>query len=281
MKLIYFFFMLIYFNSISTAFSAKIKSEKDIPYGTKTDGTRNLLDVYFPEPGEEAKDVLVFIHGGSWNSGKKNTYWWLGRNFASKNVVEVNINYSLAPDYQYRQMASDAAAAIKWVKNNIHTYGGNPDRIFVMGHSAGGHLAALINSDPQFFTEQGIENPIRGVILNDGFGLDMHEYLLQATMNEQTASFLKTFSTDREAWKIGSPLTYFSNIQNPYLILVGDRTYPAIKIQSKRLYEMLSANSQPVRFQQIAKKKHVGMISQMVFGGNELYPLILDFMAAH
>lgn len=281
MKLKYILLMFLYLNTIDTAFSTKVNREENISYTNKAEGTRNFLDVYYPEKNGNQKDVLVFIHGGSWNSGKKDTYWWLGRNFARKNVVAVNINYSLAPNYQYSQMASDAAAAIKWVKNNIGKYGGNPERIFVMGHSAGGHLTALINSNPQFFKEQGIENPIRGVILNDGFGLDMHEYLLQAKKNKQTDSFLQTFSNDQEIWKTGSPLTYFSNIKNPYLILVGERTYPAIQIQSERLYNMLVAKNQPVRFEQIPRKKHIGMISQMIFGGNDLYKLILDFMGGH
>ena len=281
MNIKYFLLIFLFFNTISAALSAKVNREKNISYTNKLNGSRNFLDVYYPDIEDKAKDVLVFIHGGSWNSGKKDTYWWLGRHFANKGVVEVNINYSLAPDHQYRQMASDAAAAIKWVKLNISKYGGNPERIFVMGHSAGGHLTALINSDPQFFIEQGIENPIRGVILNDGFGLDMHEYLLQAEKTQQTASFLKTFSMDQEIWKKGSPLTYFSNIKNPYLILIGERTYPAIQIQSKRLNDLLIARNQPVTFNQIARKKHVGMISQMVFGGNEMYKLILDFMLGH
>jgi acetyl esterase/lipase len=273
--------MFIYFNAVGAAFSTGVKTAKDINYSHEENGARNFLDVYYPEVSGEPKDVLVFIHGGSWRTGKKETYWWLGRNFAHKNVIEVNINYSLAPDYQYKQMATDAAAALKWVKNNIRKYGGNPDRIFVMGHSAGGHLAALINTDPQFFKEQQIENPIRGIILNDGFGLDMHEYLLHAERNEQTASFLKTFSGEEEGWKLGSPLTYFNNIRNPYLILVGERTYPAIQIQSKRLFDMLVAKGEPVSYKMMSKKKHVGMISQMVFGSNELYPTILAFMSAH
>lgn len=273
--------MFIYFNAISEALSAKIKIEKDITYGNIDAGVRNQLDVYFPALNGSSRDVLVFIHGGSWKTGKKNTYWWLGRNFAGKNVVEVNINYRLAPGHQYDRMATDAATAIKWVKYNISRFGGNPDRIFVMGHSAGGHLAALINSDPRFFKHQGIENPIRGIILNDSFGLDMHEYLLTAEKNKQTDSFLRTFSIDPEVWKSGSPMNYISHITNPYLILVGERTYPTIQSQSKKIYGMLKARNQPVYFHQVAGKKHVGMISQMVLGTNQLYTTILDFMAAH
>ena len=273
--------MFLFFNAFDATLSAKVIRERDVVYTDKVNGSRNFLDIYHPEIESKLKDVLVFIHGGSWNSGKKETYWWLGRNFADKGVVEVNINYSLTPDYQYHQMANDAAAAIKWLKQNISRYGGDPDRIFVMGHSAGGHLAALINSDPQFFNTQGIVNPIRGVILNDGFGLDMHEYLLKAVKNQQTASFLKTFSDDQENWKKGSPLTYIDNVKNPHLILVGERTYPAIQLQSKRLYETLVAKGNTAFFKQIPKKKHVGMISQMFFKRNEVYGFILDFMATN
>lgn len=273
--------MFLYFNAISAAFSAKVLREKDIAYNNQGNGTRNLLDVYYPEINDKQKDVLVFIHGGSWNTGKKDTYWWLGRNFVKKDVVVVNINYRLAPAFQYGQMAMDAASAVAWVKTNIKLYGGDPERIFVMGHSAGGHLAALINSDPQYFSEQGITNPIRGIILNDGFGLDMHEYLLNAENTRQTASFRVTFSEDQGFWKQGSPITYASNINNPHLLLVGEKTYPTIKLQSKKLAQMLAAKNQPVTLMEIPKKKHIGMISQMIFGRNELYSIILNFMNTH
>ncbi|MBC7743951.1 MAG: alpha/beta hydrolase [Flavobacterium sp.] len=271
-----FLFNLFLFGS---SFSKGIKIIKNISYINSDKGTSNLLDIYYPEKTDGKKDVLVFIHGGSWNSGKKDTYWWLGRNFANKNIVEVNISYSISPDTQYPKMAADAASALKWVKNNIGKYGGNSNRIFVMGHSAGGHLAALINSDPQYFHDQNIQNPIYGVILNDGFGLDMYEYLLKAEKNTQTAGFMKTFDGGEEAWKKGSPLTYFDNINNPYLILVGEKTYPAIQIQSKRLYELLVAKRKPVFFKELKNKKHIGMISQMIFRRNKSYQIILDFMS--
>jgi acetyl esterase/lipase len=271
--------MFLFLTSFTSVFSS-VKYDRNVSYTDPAKGNRNFLDVYYPENVEAAKDVLVFIHGGSWNSGKKDTYWWLGRNFAKKNVVEVNINYSLSPNYQYEQMAIDCAAALKWVSTNISKYGGNKSRIFVMGHSAGGHLASLIDSDPRFFKQQGIENPIRAVILNDSFGLDMNEYLLQAEKNQSTSSFLFTFSSSPQNWIQGSPLTYSDNIKNPYLILAGSRTYPAIQLQSKRLFEMLKKTNTPVEYLVVEKKKHIGMITQLFFKGNDLYNKILYFMKA-
>jgi acetyl esterase/lipase len=274
-----FLLLFFFFIAISESFSSGIQHAKNIPYSNQTNGRSNLLDIYY-EKSETPKKVLVFIHGGSWNSGKKETYWWLGRNFAHKNVVSVIINYSLSPA-KYEQMATDCAAALKWVKQNISGYGGDPERIFVMGHSAGGHLAELINLDPRFFQEQNIINPIRGVILDDPFGLDMFEYMTTAEKDHYYNSFIKTFSTDEQIWKKASPLTYISYVANSHLIFIGARTYPSIMLQSNRLYDLLKTMNYPAELYKAKRKRHVAMISQMIFRNNRLYSLILDFMKGH
>jgi len=273
----YLFLMLFLLSEISAAF-AGIGIKRDISYRGHSQNIRNFLDVYYPKNTETPKDVLVFIHGGSWNSGKKDTYWWLGRNMASKNVITVIINYSLSPKSQYEEMAYDCSAALKWVNDSIAAYGGSPDRIFVMGHSAGGHLAALINNDPRFFKKSGISNPIKAVILNDGFGLDMFEYLNAAKKNKQTESFLNTFSKDVNLWKTGSPMFYLDNVQNPFLIFVGEHTYPAIKLQSDRLFKDMTKANKPIEINIVKRKKHIGMITQMIFRNNQMYSMILTFM---
>ncbi len=265
--------------NISYLFAAK-KAE-DIRYIPNSTGKNNLLDVYYPRDSKEQNSVLIFIHGGAWNSGKKETYWWLGRNMANKNVVTVVINYTLSPEATYPKMASECASAVKWVQSNIAQYGGNPDKIFLMGHSAGGHLAALIDADPQYFKSAGISNPVKGVILNDTFGLDMFEYLGSAEQGDQTNSFLYTFSKDKETWKKGSPLTYFQNVKSPYLIFTGEKTYPSIKMQSERISKLLIAKKIPTEHYIIKNKKHVAMIGQMVFGWNSLYKYITTFINKH
>jgi len=270
--------MLFAFLGISSALHAKVKVEKNIGYSSAPDDVRRQLDIYHKTKVDTAQDVVIFIHGGSWSSGKKDIYWWLGRNFARKGIMTVTINYGLAPDNKYDQMAIDCATAVKWVANHISDYGGNPKRIFIMGHSAGAHLAELINADPQYFKTVGIANPIKGVILNDPFGLDMHEYLTNAEKDNNYTDFLRTFSADPAIWTKGSPLNYVTNIKNPHLIFYGENTYPAIQIQSERLNKKLLEQNVPEELHIIKSKKHVGMITQMIFGWNKLYDYALAFM---
>ncbi|MBC6111900.1 alpha/beta hydrolase [Pedobacter fastidiosus] len=257
--------------------SAQVKTAKNISYANNSE-VGNTLNVFYKNDGVKDKPVLIFIHGGSWSSGKKETYWWLGRNFARKGVVTVIINYSLAPNAQYEKMGNDCALAVKWVQENITNYTASPKKIFVMGHSAGAHLGELINADPKYFQHTGIKNPIKGVILNDPFGLDMKEYLSTAEKDDFYFDFIRTFTDKPAVWKLASPLDYVNNIKNPHLLFYGSKTYGAIKLQTPRLYEKLKENNIPVEIKEIKGKSHVPMISQMIFGGNDLYKDIVEFI---
>lgn len=259
--------------------SAQVKAVKNINYAGN-DLEANTLNVYYKNDGIEDKPVLVFIHGGSWSSGKKETYWWLGRNFARKGIVSVIINYPLAPNAGYQKMADDCALAVKWVKENIKDYQASADKIFVMGHSAGAHLGELINADPQYFKKADIKNPIKGIILNDPFGLDIYQYLTEAEKDDYYYDFLRTFTNKPEVWKLASPLNYANNIANPHLLFYGSKTYGAIKIQTPLLNQKLIEHKVPVTMKEIKGKSHVPMISQMIFGGNDLYKYIVDFISA-
>ncbi|MBU1372099.1 MAG: alpha/beta hydrolase [Bacteroidetes bacterium] len=260
---------------------AGVKKEKDLAYADA--GTSNLLDIYHSDQFSKPQDVIVFIHGGSWNSGSKDTYWFLGRNFARKGKIVVVINYQLSPEVQYDAMAYDCAKAVKWVKNHIQEYGGNPNQIFVMGHSAGGHLAALINQNPKYFNQAGIQNPIKGVILNDPFGLNIYQYMkLQINTDDKyIPGFLKVFGADEEEWKNASPIFTVDQIQNPYQLFSGSKTYPSIQMQTPAFYKALKENHKSVSFEIINGKKHIGMITQMIFGCNKMYDKIIDFIDKH
>ncbi len=267
--------LMLLFQTILSA--AQVKKVKNINYAGNTDEA-NTLNIFYKNDSIKNKPVLIFIHGGSWSSGKKETYWWLGRNFARKGVVTVIINYRLAPDVQYDKMGDDCALAVKWAQEHIADYTASPNKIFVMGHSAGAHLGELINADPKYFKKAGIKNPIKGLILNDPFGLDMEEYLSTAEKDHFYFDFIRTFTDKPSVWKVASPLDYVNNIKNPHLLFYGSKTYGAIKLQTPRLYEKLKTNKIPVEIKEIKGKSHVPMISQMIFGGNQLYKDIVGFI---
>ena len=257
-----------------------VHTDKDISYSSDTEYERNKLDVYYSNKDNALRDVIVFVHGGAWESGNKGIYGFLGKNFVRKGLVAVIINYSLAPNQIYR-MAQDCTAAVMWVVQNITSYGGNPQRIFLMGHSAGGHLIALINADQRFFRAYNVQNPIYGLILLDAFGLDMHEYLSTELKpsDRYYNTFLQVFSTNPRVWQRASPMRYVKNIGNPQLILVGERTYPSIQTQNRRLFAYLTRTGQaPVEFFEIPRRSHMAMITSMFFGSNRQYDLIVDFL---
>ncbi|CAF5147137.1 unnamed protein product, partial [Rotaria sp. Silwood1] len=147
-----------------------VRSIRNISYKNDTHNKQNTLDVYYSSK-DSLRDVLVFVHGGKWKHGHKNRYKFLGRNFVRKGLVTVIIDYSLSPN-QIDKIAEDCAAAIIWVHQYVSKYGGNPNRIFLMGYSSGGHLIEFINSNTRFFDQYNMTNPIYGIILLDAFGLD-------------------------------------------------------------------------------------------------------------
>lgn len=264
--------------SCTPLFCLAVNIERNVQYTPTDKAEFNKLDVYYPTIKGNTKNVLVFIHGGSWRSGSKNEYWWLGRNFASKNTIAVIINYPLSPISEYLEMAYDCAEAVSWVQKNIAKYGGNPNRIFLMGHSAGGHLAALINQDPRFFNKAGIKNPVRGVILNDAFGLDIYQYITTDPNGKHVPGFKQTFTANPEVWKQASPMNYTTTLSNPYMIFMGKKTFPSIRLQSPLFYNTVKELQKKSQLVEINGKKHVGMITQMIFGCNKMYGSILNFM---
>jgi acetyl esterase/lipase len=112
----------------------------------------------------EGRPVLVFIHGGGWRSGDPADYAYVARNFAPHGFVVVTPGYRLDEAGRFPAMLEDGAKAIGWVRGNIAKYGGDPSRIYLMGHSAGAYIGAMLALDRQWLAAEGIEN---GAI--DGF----------------------------------------------------------------------------------------------------------------
>lgn len=129
---------------------------------------RDKLDVYRPvdsTPTTSLKPVVVFFYGGAWDSGDKGGYLFVAEALTSRGYVVVVPNYRLYPEITFPAYMDDAALAVKWTINNIAQFGGDPDKVFVMGHSAGAQLAALVAYDGTYLDRVGIDKRrIRGVV---------------------------------------------------------------------------------------------------------------------
>jgi acetyl esterase/lipase len=127
---------------------------------------RQKLDIYVPE-GEASTPypVLVFFHGGAWRDGEREGYGFLGRAFAARGIVTVVADYRKAPKNLFPAFVEDTASAIAWVNANIGKHKGDPERLYIMGHSAGAHLVTMVALDPQWLAAKGLQTSvIKGVV---------------------------------------------------------------------------------------------------------------------
>jgi len=174
--------------------------------------------------------------------GDKKNQRDIGLFFAAKGYVTVNINYRLSPDVIHPAHVKDVAAAIAWVVRNIGGYGGNATRIFVMGHSAGAHLAALVSTDGRYLAACGLGlGSLSGAIPIDGAGFDVPE--LMATHEHVYGRMFRTaFGDDPRNWADGSPTNHVPLGKSipPFLVIWAGSGEDA-RPQAQRFAETLIA----------------------------------------
>lgn len=141
----------------------RYEAVRDLAYG---ESARQRIDVYTPTRAVAGpRPVIVFFHGGRWRFGEKEQYKFVGAALAGRGFVAFLPNYRLYPEAKLPEFADDAARAVAWARAHAAEYGGDPRHVFLMGHSAGAHLAALIALDGHYLRERGVEpSDLSGVI---------------------------------------------------------------------------------------------------------------------
>ena len=138
-------------NALADTGSSRLTT--GIAYG---DDPRQKLDLYVPTKGSGPYPVVMFTYGGSWNSGTRAEYRFVGDALASRGVLVIIADYRLYPQVRYPEFLEDGAHAVAWTFANARIHGGDPSRIYVMGHSAGGYNAAMLALDPRWLAAVGI-----------------------------------------------------------------------------------------------------------------------------
>ena len=252
-----------------------VDTHKDIPYyeGEDANPVRHKLDLFLPK-GLKDYPVLFFVHGGAWQMGSKNDfgiYSSLGKSFARAGVGTVVINYRLSPAVMSPEHVKDVARAFAWTHKNIAKYGGRADRIFVSGHSAGGHLVALLATNEQYLKAAGLSTKdIRGAIPVSG-------------VYEIAGNFLaKVFGTDAEEHKRASPIRQVREALPPFLILYADKDFPGCgKVASEAFCKALKAKENQAETVEIKDSDHIKILLGLAKQDDEVYKKVLEFIRAN
>src|SRR5262249_28383094 len=146
--------------------------KRNIPYADPAH-ERQVLDVYSPKKAKNLP-VVFWIHGGGWQTGDKTRVQIKPKAFVDRGFVFVSTNYRLLPKVDMGTIVRDVARSVRWVHDHIAEYGGDPKRLFIMGHSAGAQLAALVCTDDRYLKAEGLSLAItKGCVPVDGDTFDV------------------------------------------------------------------------------------------------------------
>jgi acetyl esterase/lipase len=256
--------------------AAEPKVHRDLPYA-EPKNPRQTLDVYAPAGGSN-HPVVVWIHGGGWQRGDKTEVQKKPQAFVEKGFVFVSINYRFVPQVTIKQMAGDMAKAIRWVHDHARDYGGDPSTMFVMGHSAGAQLAALVCTDDSYLKAEKLALAvIKGCVPVDG---DTYDVPLQIRTVEQRRadSYRKKFGA-ADSQKDLSPVTHVARGKDipPFLILhVAD--HPETREQSQRLARALQEAGVPARAYPAQGKNHGTINSDLGLADDQPTGVLYEFL---
>ena len=251
----------------------EVEAIKNLAYRDDKDADpiKHKLDLYVPK-GTKDFPVLFFVHGGAWKSGNKELYSKLGQAFAGEGLGVAVINYRLSPKVQHPAHIEDVASAYAWVYANIGKHGGRKDRIFPFGHSAGGHLVALLATDEKYLKKEGLTfAAIRGVIPISG----VH------TIHAITPMFKSVFGTDREECRDASPIAHVGKTHPPFLLMYAERDYPTLGKMAEDLNDELKRHKCDAECTMIHDRTHISIILMPMTEADEVRTGIMDFVAKH
>ena len=266
-------------DTVDVADTGEVRKFLNLPYATITGVDPNLLslDVYAPATGNH-HPVIVMVHGGGWQQGDKanpNVVANKVRYFVGKGFIFISVNYRLSPLVKHPVHVQDVAKALAWIHKNISRYGGNSDRIYLMGHSAGAHLAALVATDQHYLQAVG-ENlrMLKGVILLDGAGYDIPKLMRE---HNQPDFYVAAFGNDERVWQEASPVAHITAGKGipPFLIFYTPRARAQMLTESLR--DSLTRAGISTRIKMV-NKTHAQINREVGQSNDDVTQAIMDFL---
>lgn len=236
---------------------------------------RQVLDVYRPASAARAP-VVIFAHGGAFVRGDRDlnaeVYGNVLRYFARNGYIGVNMEYRLAPEAAFPAGAEDVGAAIEWAAQNIAAYGGDPGRLYLVGHSAGGtHVASWV------FDARVRAGRAPGVVAQALISARLRADARPENPNAQAVRAY--FGADEELYDERSPVACGAASAVPTLIAVAEFENPLLDTYGAELFYRMSAAGRAPRFVQMAGHNHISIVAHFNTAEDMLGAAILDFFA--
>jgi dipeptidyl aminopeptidase/acylaminoacyl peptidase len=248
---------------------AKVREKKDVAYhdGKDADARKHKLDLYLPET-DKPFPVMMWIHGGGWKAGDRALYGELGRRFAEAGIGCAVISYRLSPAVQHPEHVKDCARAFAWLHARVKEHGGNPERLFVSGQSAGGHLTALLTLDRKYLEELKVpEDAIKGSIPMSGV------YTIPAVKRDVPVlkMFKDSFGSDEEVCKDASPTSHAKKAKAPMLVISEENDDFGGIQESKAAFKraLEEAKFKDVTFLEAKDRNHFSIVTKMMAKGED------------
>ena len=240
--------------------AAQAAELKDIPY-LKDATPLQKLDLYLPDKGEAPHPVVIAIHGGGWAIGDKKNHSFVQpktRWFNEHGYIVASVNYRLSPAVRHPAHIEDVCSAIAWIQQHIARHGGDPRRIYLLGHSAGAHLAALAAVDQKRLREAGAKpSAIQGAILIDGAGYDVPRQMRTGTpLARVEGMYAEAFTLDPAVQRDASPTLKVDRKPPPFLILHVKNRIDS-KLQSEGLARALESKGGTAEVVPVWGKTHM------------------------
>ncbi len=255
---------------------------RNVPYREipGVDANQLSVDIYSP-PEAKPHPVIAFIHGGGWRVGDKANAVFRKNchTFAMKGYVCISVNYRLTPAGRHPENIQDIAAALLWIKEHIADYNGDPSTLFVVGHSAGAHLAALVGLDQRWLKAAGDDlSLIKGLVLLDTAAYDIPELMKQSG---EKLIHESAFGANPETWIDASPALHLENPEQipPTLVVYTGRRVDA-REQSMALSAKLKQLNVPHQVIHAADQNHAGINSAVGDPDSRYHQLVTSFLQA-
>jgi acetyl esterase len=264
----------IYRPLLAAAPKAGVGVTRGVPYGAHP---RQILDVYRPERAGNAP-VVLFVHGGAFVRGDKDVTDEVYANvcyyFARQGYLGVNVEYRLAPESRYPGGAEDLSAAVAWAKRSVRDFGGDPERLFLAGHSAGATHVAGYAWDPNLPVR--VDPAVKGLVLISG--------RLRADArpdNPNAAGVRAYFGDDESRYEARSPVSYAAASPLPVFLAVAEYENPLLDVYgAEALHRIAVARARSPRFLRLPRHNHISVIAHVNTDEDTLGAEIRDFFAS-